>query len=48
MVVQQALEVLEPFTNDEFESDSAYKSNSSNPRQRRRKGCLQLVKEIID
>jgi hypothetical protein len=32
MVVQQALEVLEPFTNDEFESDSAYKSDSSDPR----------------
>jgi hypothetical protein len=46
--VQQALEVLELFTNNEFESDSAYKSDSSDPRQRRRKGCLQLVKEIID
>jgi hypothetical protein len=48
IVVQQALEVLKPFTNNEFESDSVYKSNSSDPRQRRRKGCLQLVKEIID
>jgi hypothetical protein len=48
MVVQQALEVLEPFTNDEFKSDSAYKSDSSDPRRRRRKGCLQLVKEMMD
>jgi hypothetical protein len=48
MVVQQALKLSEPFTNNEFESDSAYESDSSDPRQRRRKGCLQLVKEIID
>jgi hypothetical protein len=32
MVVQQTLEVLEPFTDDEFESDSAYESDSSDPR----------------
>jgi hypothetical protein len=31
-----------------FESDSAYESDSSNPRQRQRKGCLQLVKEMMD
>jgi hypothetical protein len=48
MVVQQALEVLELFTNDKFESDSAYKSDSSDLRQRWRKGCLQLVKEMMD
>jgi hypothetical protein len=48
MVVQQALEVLEPFTNNKFKSDSAYESDSSDPRQRRRKGCLQLVKEIMN
>jgi hypothetical protein len=48
IVVQQALEVLEPFTNNKFKSDSAYKSDSSNLQQRQRKGCLQLVKEIID
>jgi hypothetical protein len=48
MVVQQALEVLELFTNDKFESDSAYESDSSNPRRRQRKGCLQLVKEMMD
>jgi hypothetical protein len=48
MVVQQALEVLELFTDDEFESDSAYESDSSDPQRRRRKGCLQLVKEMID
>jgi hypothetical protein len=40
MVVQQALQLLEPFADDE--------SDSSNPRRRQRKGCLQLVKEIID
>jgi hypothetical protein len=33
IVVQQALELLELF-NDKFNSDSAYKSDSSNPRQR--------------
>jgi hypothetical protein len=48
IVVQQALEVLELFTNNEFKSDSAYESDSSNLQQRQRKGCLQLVKEIID
>jgi hypothetical protein len=48
MVVQQALEVLELFTDDKFKSDSVYKSDSSDPRRRRRKGCLQLVKEIMD
>jgi hypothetical protein len=47
IVVQQALELSEPF-NDEFNSDSAYESDSSDPRQRRRKGCLQLVKEMMD
>jgi hypothetical protein len=31
IVVQQALELLEPF-HDEFKSDSAYESDSSNPR----------------
>jgi hypothetical protein len=49
MVVQQALELSEPFNDDEFDSDSAYESDdSSHPRQPRRKGCLQLMKEIID
>jgi hypothetical protein len=47
MVVQQALEMSEPF-DDEFDSDSAYESDSSNPRRRRRKGCLQLVEEMMD
>jgi hypothetical protein len=46
--VQQALQLSEPFADDEFKSDSAYKSDSSNPRRRQRKGCLQLVKEMID
>jgi hypothetical protein len=48
MVVQQALELSEPFVDDEFDSDSAYESDSSDPQRRRRKGCLQLVKEMID
>jgi hypothetical protein len=48
MVVQQALELSEAFNDDKFDSDSAYDSDSSDPRQRWRKGCLQLVKEIID
>jgi superfamily II DNA or RNA helicase len=43
-----ALELSEPFPDDEFESDSAYESDSSDPRQFRRKGCSQLVKEMMD
>jgi hypothetical protein len=40
--------LLELFADNEFESDSAYESDSSNPRRRQRKGCLQLVKEMMD
>jgi hypothetical protein len=37
MVVQQALELSESFADDEFDSDSADESDSSDPRRRRRK-----------
>jgi hypothetical protein len=53
IVVQQALELLGASNNDRedkldnFDSDSAYESDSSPPR-RRRKGCLQFVQEMID
>nr|GEZ17793.1 RecQ helicase L2 [Tanacetum cinerariifolium] len=48
MVVQQALELSGSSDDeDEFDSDSAYESDSSPPR-RRRKGCLQFVQEIMD
>ena len=53
MVVQQALELSEPWDEgaldeDEFDNDSAYESDSSRPRQRRPKGCLQFVEQMID
>jgi hypothetical protein len=52
MVVQQALELSEPLDENEDEldddDDSAYESDSSRPRRRRPKGCLQFVQEIID
>jgi superfamily II DNA helicase RecQ/uncharacterized C2H2 Zn-finger protein len=49
MVVQQALELSEPFREDEFDSDSAYESDDSgHPRRARRKGCLQFVQEMMD
>ncbi|KAL1641350.1 hypothetical protein SLS61_010138 [Didymella pomorum] len=53
MAVQQALELSgsmdEDGDEDELDSDSAYESdNSSSPRQRRRKGCLQFVQEMMD
>jgi hypothetical protein len=41
------LPISDPF-NNEFASDSAYESDSSNLRRRQRKGCLQLVKEMMD
>jgi hypothetical protein len=47
MLVQQALELSGPF-DEELESDSAYESDSSNPQQRPRKGCLQFVQEMMD
>jgi hypothetical protein len=34
IVVQQALQLLELFADNEFKSDSAYESDSSNPRRR--------------
>jgi hypothetical protein len=48
--MQQALEMSGPLDGeDEFNSNSAYKSNnSSNPPQRQRKGCLQFVQEMMD
>jgi hypothetical protein len=49
MVVQQGLELSELFNDDELDSDSVYESDdSSYLRQRRRKGCLQLVQEMMD
>jgi superfamily II DNA helicase RecQ len=48
MVVQQALELSEPFNDNMFDSDSAYESDSSHQPQRRPKGCLQFVKEMMD
>jgi hypothetical protein len=53
MVVQQALELSGASNDDgedeldDFDSDSAYESDSSPPR-RRRKGCLQFVQEMMD
>jgi hypothetical protein len=47
MLLQQALELSGLF-DEELESDSAYKSDSSNPQQRPRKGCLQFVQEMMD
>jgi RecQ family ATP-dependent DNA helicase len=48
MVVQQALELSEPFDEDEFDDDSAYESDSGRPPRRRPRGCLQFVKEMMD
>jgi superfamily II DNA helicase RecQ len=47
MVVQQALELSEPF-DDTFDDDSAYESDSGQRPQRRPKGCLQFVQEMMD
>jgi hypothetical protein len=47
MVVQQALELSGPL-DDELDDDSAYESDSSRPHQRRPKGCLQFVQEMMD
>jgi hypothetical protein len=47
IVVQQALELSELLDNT-LDEDSAYKSDSSRYPQRRPKGCLQFVQEIID
>jgi superfamily II DNA helicase RecQ len=48
MVIQQALELSEPFQEDEFDSDSAYESDNNSQPPPRRKGCLQFVKEMMD
>lgn len=49
MVVQQALELSEPFREAEFDSDSAYESEeSSSVHQPRRQGCLQWVQAMMD
>ena len=46
MVVQQALELSDPFDDD---GDSAYESDdASSPPRRRPKGCLQFVQEMMD
>lgn len=48
MVVQQALELSEPFRDDEFDSDSAYESDDGRNSGQQRKGCLQFVQEMMD
>jgi hypothetical protein len=45
--MQQALELSEPLDNT-LDEDSAYKSDSSCYLQRRPKGCLQFVQEMMD
>lgn len=51
MVVQQALELSEPFEEDDFNDDSAYGSGSdsdSSPAQHQPKGCLEFVRKMMD
>jgi hypothetical protein len=48
MVVQQGLELSGPLDDDDSDNDSAYESDSSRPPRRGPKGCLQLVKEMMD
>jgi len=49
MVVQQALELSEPFDEDDFDDDSAYGSDpGSSPAQHQPKGCLEFVKKMMD
>jgi hypothetical protein len=48
MAVQQALELCEPFDDDEFDDDSAYENDSSRQTRRRPEGCLQFVQEMMD
>jgi superfamily II DNA helicase RecQ len=50
MVVQQALELSEPFREDEFDGDSAYESDDggAGSLRPRRKGCLQFVQDMMD
>lgn len=46
MVVQKALQISEPFADEEFEDDSGYDSGDSPPPPG--KGCLQFVQEMMD
>ncbi|KAK4983003.1 hypothetical protein LTR50_007471 [Elasticomyces elasticus] len=49
VVVQQALELSEPFEDEEFNADSGYDSDgSASPPRPRRKGCLQFVEDMMD
>ncbi|KAL1640735.1 hypothetical protein SLS61_010230 [Didymella pomorum] len=51
MVVQHALELSEPFEEEVFDDDSAYggsESGSSPPSQRRPRGCLEFVQQMMD
>jgi hypothetical protein len=49
IVVQQALELSEPFNEDDFDDDSAYGSDGgSSPAEHQPKGCLEFVQKIMD
>jgi hypothetical protein len=48
MVVQQGLELSSLLDDDDSDSNSAYESDSSCPPRRWPKGCLQLVKKMMD
>jgi hypothetical protein len=51
MVVQHALELSKLFKEEVFDDDSAYggsNSGSSAPSQRRPKGCLEFVQQMMD
>ncbi len=42
------MELSESFDEDEFDDDSAYKSDNGRLLRRWPRGCLQFVKKIID
>jgi hypothetical protein len=51
MVVQQALELSDPFSDDDdFDDDSAYGGldGGSSPSSRQPKGCLEFVEKMVD
>ncbi|KAK4978434.1 hypothetical protein LTR28_005593, partial [Elasticomyces elasticus] len=49
VVVQQALELSEPFEDEEFNADSGYDyDGGASPPRPRRKGCLQFVEDMMD
>ncbi|TKA44793.1 hypothetical protein B0A49_13622 [Cryomyces minteri] len=49
IVVQQALELSEPFEDEEFNADSGHDSDGSDsPPRPRKKGCLQFVEDMMD